>query len=253
VLTSKQWQKDSKIRRLDMRESFLEIDSQRLRHNLKVFKKKLSPGTQILANLKANAYGIGAFEIGQILEQAGVSYFSVAFINEGVFLRKNGIKTNLLVFNPSFDHFQELIDYRLEPEASSIPYLEVLKNYLDSKKIKNFPVHLKLDTGMHRAGMMPEELTALINLLKNQNTIQVKSVFSHLAAAEDPDEDNFTGHQIHLFEQMSSQLRKELSYNFFRHLLNNAHLYYWVKIAQHYNFGVFVVFWHYWIKICKHI
>jgi len=205
-----------------MRESFLEIDSKRLRHNLQVFKKKLSPNTRILANLKANAYGIGAFETGQILEQAGVSYFSVAFINEGIYLREKGIQTNLLVFNPSFEHFQELIDYRLEPEVSSIHYLEVLKNFLVLKKIKHFPVHLKLDTGMHRAGIMPDELPVLINLLKDQNAIQVKSVFSHLAVAEDANEDDFTKHQIQLFEQMTGQLRKELPYNFFRHLLNTA-------------------------------
>ena len=205
-----------------MRESFLEIDSRCLQHNLHIFKKKLSSNTRILANLKANAYGIGAFETGQILEQAGVSYFSVAFINEGIYLREKGIHTNLLVFNPSFEHFQELIDYRLEPEASSIRYLEVLKSYLDSKKINNFPVHLKLDTGMHRAGMMPDEMPSLIKLLKNQNTIQVKSVFSHLAAAEDPNEDDFTKYQIRLFEQMTGQLHKELPYKFFRHLLNTA-------------------------------
>ncbi len=204
-----------------MRESFIEIDRKRLYHNWQVFKQHIKPGTQILANLKANAYGIGAYEIGQLLEQWDVSYFSVAYINEGVTLRQKGIKTNLLVFNPSFEHFESLVTYRLEPEVSSLAYLKALITFLKSRGIRDFPVHLKLDTGMHRAGIMPSELSDLQALLQDES-IKVASVFSHLAAAEDPSEDDFTQRQITLFKQMSRQLAAGLPYGFFRHLLNTA-------------------------------
>ncbi len=204
-----------------MRESFIEIDSKRLYHNWQVFNQKIKPDTQILANLKANAYGIGAYEVGRLLEQWGVSYFSVAYISEGIALRQKGIQTNLLVFNPSFEHFEALIKYRLEPEVSSLAYLKVLLNFLQNKQIKDFPIHIKLDTGMHRAGIMPGELSELKLLLQNPH-IKVRSVFSHLAAAEDENEDAFTHLQIGLFEQMSQDIAQKLPYNFFRHLLNTA-------------------------------
>jgi alanine racemase len=205
-----------------MRETRLEISRERLQHNLDVFRSKINPETKILANLKGNAYGIGAVTVGKYLEQQDIDYFSVAYINEGVLLRKNGIKTGLIVFNPSFEQFQALIDYRLEPEVSSLAYLKKLSVFLQSAGVKAFPVHIKLDTGMHRAGIMENELDELLqNLLQNPH-IRVKSVFSHLAAAEDPLEDSFTNGQINLFEQMTFRMQKVLQDEFFRHLLNTA-------------------------------
>ena len=205
-----------------MRETRLEIDRKKILHNLEVFRSIIHPDTQILVNLKGNAYGLGAVEIGKLLEQEQISYFSVAYINEGILLRKNGIQTHLIVFNPSFEHFQPLVEYKLEPEVSSIAYLQKLINFLKANNIRYFPVHLKLDTGMHRAGIMPHELESLIDLLKRQNQVKIQSVFSHLAASEDPGEDDFSHSQIRLFEQMSNQLSQSLPYTFFRHLLNTA-------------------------------
>jgi len=205
-----------------MRESYIEIDHNRLAHNLEVIKQQLKPNTQILANLKANAYGLGAYEIGRVLEQQNIAYFSIAFINEGVFLRQKGIKTNLLVFNPSFETFDALVDYRLEPEVSSLAYLKALSQYLKSKNLRHFPIHLKLDTGMHRAGIRPEEMDALLGQIKNNDAVSVKSVFSHLAAAEDLGEDAFTLQQIQTFESLSKKLSEKLPEHFFRHLLNTA-------------------------------
>ena len=205
-----------------MRESHIEIDSKRLTHNLQEIKNRLQSGTKILANLKGNAYGLGAYEIGKIFEQWGFAYFSVAYINEAVTLRQKGIKTNLLVFNPSFDNFDELITYHLEPEVSSLAYLNTLINYLSTQNITGFPVHIKLDTGMHRAGIMPEELYKLILILQQNKNIVVKSVFSHLAAAEDPKEDAFTLSQIQTFESMTQKMADNLNDAFFRHLLNTA-------------------------------
>jgi len=203
-----------------MRETFIEIDSKRLKHNWEVFKIKASAG--ILVNLKANAYGIGAYETGRFFERQGADYFSVAYINEGVALRQKDITTNLLVFNPSFDEFAPLIDYRLEPEVSSLAYLKTLITFLSTKKIKNFPIHLKIDTGMHRAGIEFFELGKLLQLLKQTDSVLVKSVFSHLAAAEDPGEDEFTHRQIQNFEQITHKLEQNLPVKFFRHLLNTA-------------------------------
>jgi alanine racemase len=205
-----------------MRETRLEISRKRLQHNLDVFRSKISPKTKILANLKGNAYGIGAVITGKYLEQQGIDYFSVAYINEGILLRKNNIRTNLIVFNPSFEHFKPLVDYRLEPEVSSLAYLQKLSEFLQTAAVKKFPVHLKLDTGMHRAGIMASELDDLLRLLSACPQIQVKSVFSHLAAAEDPDEDVFTLAQIDLYKQMTRRIQENLSGKFFRHLLNTA-------------------------------
>ncbi len=205
-----------------MRESYIDINRSRLLHNLQTFQNLTHPHVRILANLKANAYGLGAVKIGQALESQGVDYFSVAFINEGIRLRKAGIHTNLLVFNPSTEHFLPLLDYRLEPEVSSIFYLKKLIYFLDKKGIQGFPIHLKLDTGMHRAGITKAEIPHLMGLLKSQKAVHLKSVFSHLAAAEDPAEDAFTLNQIANFEHMSQILANQLNSNFFRHLLNTA-------------------------------
>ncbi len=205
-----------------MRESYIEIDGNRLKHNLNLIKKHLDPGTKILANLKANAYGLGAYEIGSFLEQSEVTYFSVAYINEAIALRQKGIHTNLLVFNPSFDSFDELITYNLEPQIGSLAYLNKLTEYISRGNITGLPVHIKLDTGMHRAGIMPEELYKLIQILQQNKNIVVKSVFSHLAAAEDPEEDAFTRKQIETFELITNKLSANLNSKFFRHLLNTA-------------------------------
>ncbi len=205
-----------------MRRTVLEIDLQRLQHNLEVFKKQVPPQTHLLANLKGNAYGMGALEIGKFLEQQNVTYFSVAYINEGIELRKGGIQTKILVFNPSPEHFQALIDYKLEPEVSSIYYLEKLLQFLEKNAIDNFPIHLKLDTGMHRAGIGISQIKDLTDLLANQKKLSIQSVFSHLAAAEDPAEDVFTQKQIDLFVEMTKILKNTLKIDFLRHLLNTA-------------------------------
>lgn len=200
----------------------MEIDKARLEHNLDVFRSLIKPETQILANLKGNAYGLGASLIGRTLEKLGIDYFSVAFINEGMDLRKAGIKSNILVFNPSLFHFKELIEYELEPEVSSIYYLRKLIEFLKIKKIKKYPVHIKLDTGMHRAGIEEKELDSLIDLIHHSEEIKVKSIFSHLAAAEDPDKDDFTKQQFELFDRFTSNIKQKTGEDFFRHILNTA-------------------------------
>ena len=206
-----------------MRETKLEVNKTHLLYNLNVFKNKIHTKTKILVNLKANAYGIGAVETGKFLSDQAVDYFSVAYINEGVHLRKNQINTSIIVFNPSIYNFKELVDFHLEPAVSSLFYLKKLYNYLSAGSLFSFPIHLKLDTGMHRAGILPEQLPEVIDFLaKHHKYFQLKSVYSHLSASEDPKEDQFTYSQIALFEKMTDELRKKLNNSFFRHLLNTA-------------------------------
>lgn len=204
------------------RETFLEIDADRLEHNLRVFRNLIHPKTRILANLKGNAYGMDAVLIGQLLEQQNIDYFSVAYINEGIRLRKADIKGNIIVFNPSLDNFEDLISYNLEPEVSSIEYLKKLIAFLERKNIKQYPIHLKLDTGMKRAGIEEKDLDELIKLLKDTLTTNVKSVFSHLAASEEPSKDTLTRKQFRLFDKMTNTLENRLNRPFFRHILNTA-------------------------------
>ncbi len=207
---------------MQLRETFLEIDLSRVEHNLNVFRKKISPQTKILANLKGNAYGTDALLLGKFLEQKNIDYFSVAYINEGVRLRKAGIQAKLLVFNPSTENIQALIDFDLEPEVSSLRYLNILIDFLRQKNIKHFPIHIKLDTGMHRAGIMKSELNELIELLNNSKEITIQSLFTHLAASEDPDEDDFTIKQLELFEKNSKKIKDKTGQDFFKHALNSA-------------------------------
>ena len=207
---------------MQLRETYLEIDLSRVEFNLNVFRKKIRPETKILANLKGNAYGTDAILLGKFLEQKNIDYFSVAYINEGVRLRKAGIQAKLLVFNPSTENIQALIDFDLEPEVSSLRYLNILIDFLRQKNIKNFPIHIKLDTGMHRAGIMEDELDELIELLKNSKEIKIQSLFTHLAASEDPDEDDFTIKQLELFEKFSKKIKDKTGQDFFKHALNSA-------------------------------
>ncbi len=205
-----------------LRETRLEIDARNLDKNLEVFRKLIRPGTKILANLKGNAYGMGAPLIGKYLEEKNIDYFSVAYLNEGIALRKSGIKAKILVFNPALFHFEALITYKLEPEVSSLHYLEKLISFLREKRIKNFPVHIKFDTGMHRAGIEMDEIYKLIEILKKSPEIKLQSIFSHLAAAEDPAKDAFTWNQFKSFDKIIELLQTHIPYSFFKHILNTA-------------------------------
>ncbi len=204
------------------RETFLEINAHNLEHNLDVFRELIHPETRILANLKGNAYGMDAVLIGEFLEKKNIDYFSVAYVNEGIRLRKAGIKGKILVFNPSIDHFIDLLTHNLEPEVSSIHYLEKLMAFLAQNNIYHFPIHIKLDTGMKRAGIEDFELEKLISILQHTPYVNIKSVFSHLAAAEDPSKDTFTLNQFTLFDKMTKELESSLKQSFFRHILNTA-------------------------------
>lgn len=202
--------------------SRLELSLPAAQANYRYFRSLLKAETKLLVLVKANAYGHGAVEFAGIMQQAGANYLAVALPVEGVELRKAGISLPILVLTAGTDFFNEIIDYRLEPSIPNLSSLQALVEVLKAKDIRNFPIHIKLDTGMHRLGFMSSELPALTEYLSSCPYVKVVSCFSHLAAAEDPEQDSFTLGQIELFRQNASSLSKALGYKPMWHILNSA-------------------------------
>lgn len=204
-------------------DTVLEINLNNLVHNLNYYRSKLKPGVGIMPMVKAFSYGSGNFEIANALQHTHVNYFAVAYADEGVELRKNGITAPIMVMNPEPQSFEQMLQYNLEPEIFSFSVLEQFANYVAVNiKQTTFPIHLKLDTGMHRLGFEEQEVPQLIEKLKQYSFLQVKSIFSHLAASDDPALDNFTNEQITLFEKLSKQIMQTLSYPVLRHICNSG-------------------------------
>lgn len=206
-------------------ETVLEINLNALVHNLDYYRKQLNPGTKIMAMVKAFSYGSGSFEIANMLQYHQIDYLAVAYADEGVELRKAGISAPIMIMNPDEQSYDAILKHSLEPEIYNFRSLGMLEETIkrsilpDNKPVK---VHIKLDTGMHRLGFLPEEIDSLISRLSGNKAIYVQSVFSHLAASEDPQEDDFTRHQINQFETMAEKFKKQLRHNILRHILNSA-------------------------------
>ncbi len=202
--------------------SRLELSLPAFRSNLRYFRSRLKAATKLLVLVKANAYGHGAVEFASMLQAEAVDYLAVALPIEGVELRRNGISLPILVLTAGTDFFPEIIDYKLEPGIPNLYSLEALCAYLKERGIKDYPIHIKLDTGMHRLGFMSSEIPELMDFLKAHDEVKVKSLYSHLAAAEDSAEDEFTLGQIGMFEKNASQISEALAYRPMWHLLNSA-------------------------------
>ncbi len=200
----------------------LEINLNGLTDNFNYFKSRLASGTGIMAVVKAFSYGSGSYQIANILAHNRVDYLAVAFIDEGVSLRKAGISTPIMVMNPDFSGYSLMVDNLLEPEIYNFGGLDVLIEKLKSKGINNYPVHIKLETGMHRLGFSQKDIPFLLKALSGNMLVRVRSLFSHLAAAEDPDHDKFTIEQIELFGKISEEIMGYLDYPVLRHILNSA-------------------------------
>jgi len=206
-------------------ETILEINLNALEHNLNYYRSILKPETRIMAMVKAFSYGIGSFEVANALQFHRVDYLAVAYADEGVELRKAGITTPIMVMNPDEESFDAIIQHSLEPEIYSHRLIDLLEKAIKKNILpKNKPVkvHIKLDTGMHRLGFMEDELESLITKLHANRMIYLQSVFSHLAASEDPAESEFTQYQIEVFERMSKLLRSEAQHPVLMHILNSA-------------------------------
>ncbi len=203
-------------------DTILEINLTAIRSNLKTYKQQLQKGVKLMCMVKAFSYGSGSHEIASVLQHEGVDYLAVAYADEGVELRQAGIHLPIMVMNATIDSFSTLLQYNLEPELYSIKILEAFKNYLDQSKTKQYPVHLKLDTGMHRLGFMDSDMPVLCNYLKSNDAMKIVSVFSHLVSSDDAMSDSFTMKQSNLFHKMTEEIKKVVPYTFIKHLSNTA-------------------------------
>lgn len=202
--------------------SRLELDLSGCRDNYRYFRGLLKPQTKMLVLVKANAYGHGAVEFAKMMSEAGADYLAVAYPVEGMELREAGIHKPILVLTAGTDFFNEIIDNNLEPSIPNTSALDILCKTLEERDIRNFPIHIKLDTGMHRLGFVTSELAELEDYLSKTDRVRVKSIFSHLAASDEPENDDFTLGQIKLFQQNAGTLSDSLGYRPMWHILNSA-------------------------------
>lgn len=203
-------------------ETVLEINLNAISHNLNFFKSKLNPDTKLMVMVKAFGYGNGGFEIAKLLEHHKVDYLGVAFADEGISLKTAGINTPIMVLNPENTSFPAIIQHHLEPEIYSIKGLNAFLKISEQKKLHHYPIHIKLDTGMHRLGFEIENLDDLIEALRNNKYVKVKSILSHMATSDDLAHKDFALSQIDLFEQLSSKLMGALQIKPIRHILNTS-------------------------------
>ncbi len=202
-------------------QTVLEINLSAMIHNLNVYSNYLKGRTKIMAMVKASAYGSGSHEIARMLEYQKVDYLAVAYSDEGIDLRKAGIKTPILVLNPEENTIDALIRYRLDPEVYSLESLERLIRHLpDDASIVN--IHLKLETGMHRLGFEATDIVPMLQLLKSHPQLHVRSIFSHLAAGDSEAHDDFSESQIQLFQQLAKKIAAGLGYQPLQHILNSS-------------------------------
>ena len=202
--------------------SRLELNLPACKDNYRYFRSRLEPSTKLLILVKANAYGHGAVEFAAMMQNCGADYLAVALPVEGMELRKAGISLPILVLTAGTDFFEEIIDGHLEPGIPNLYSLKALCDVLEKRDIRNFPVHIKLDTGMHRLGFMTSELQDLCDFLKTCPYVKVKSVYSHLAASEDPESDDFTLGQIKMFKENADCITSAIGYKPMYHVLNSA-------------------------------
>ncbi|MDK2771832.1 MAG: bifunctional UDP-N-acetylmuramoyl-tripeptide:D-alanyl-D-alanine ligase/alanine racemase [Flavobacterium sp.] len=203
-------------------ETVLEIDLDALTNNLNFYKSKLKPETKIMVMVKAFGYGNGGFEIAKLLEHLKVNYLGVAFADEGVELRKAGISIPIMVMNPEIHSFSTMIAYDLEPEIYSINELNEFVKIAQQKNVASYPIHIKIDTGMHRLGFEKPQLEQLIAILKETNLVEVKSIFSHLATSDDTSFRKFTLEQFKRYTEASELIIENLKAKPIQHILNTS-------------------------------
>jgi alanine racemase len=215
----------SKVLEQKAHETRLEINLNALRHNLKVYKQLLQPNVKTMAMVKAFGYGSGSTEVANVLQHAGVDYLAVAYVDEGVELRKAGITLPIMVLNTEAASFENVVKYKIEPELYSFDILHSFSKFLQQKNIENFPVHIKIDTGMRRLGFEENDIEKLCQFLATTKNIKVVSVFSHLAASDAANFDAFTKQQAELFIAASNTIEKAIGYNCIKHLANSSAIY----------------------------
>ncbi len=204
-------------------ETVLEVDLAAIAHNMHFFKRKIGPSTKLMVMVKAGGYGTGSAEIAKTLEFNKADYLAVAYIDEGIALREAGVSLPIMVLNSELSGMKAMVQNKLEPEIFSFDSLKALLQTLEDTQYPGlYPVHIKLDTGMHRLGFESDHIEELCNQLNMQRRLHVVSIFTHLAAADAPQHDDFTQQQISLFELMSSQIAKTLGYQPLLHAANTG-------------------------------
>jgi Alr-MurF fusion protein len=217
-----EFEKISKLLEKQSHQTVLEINLTAVKQNLKVYQNQLSPGVKIMAMVKAFSYGSGSFEMANLLQFNKVDYLAVAYADEGVALRKAGITLPIMVLNIDENTFEQLVQYQLQPEIFSFDIYHQFQNYLVQNGINHFPIHLKLDTGMHRLGFEENDIDDLCNLLNQTNTFKIQTVFSHFVASDNAAHNLFTNLQAEKFINACTKLQKVLHYNFAKHIANTA-------------------------------
>ena len=204
-------------------ETTLEVNLNAMVNNLNYYRSLMHPNTKLVCMIKADGYGAGAVEIAKTLQDHRADYLAVAVADEGATLRRNGITSNIMVMNPEMTAFKTIFDYDLEPEVYSFRLLEALIKAAEKEGITGFPVHIKLDTGMHRLGFDPDkDMPRLIERLHNQNALIPKSVFSHFAGADADEFDAFSQSQFERFDAGSKMLQAAFEHHILRHIDNSA-------------------------------
>jgi Alr-MurF fusion protein len=203
-------------------QTVLEINLDALIHNYKIYQTLLKKDTKVMAMVKAFSYGSGSFEVANKLQFEGVDYLAVAYTDEGILLRKNGINLPMMVMNADEHSFDQIIEYKLEPEIYNFKTLHKIIEATKEQGCIDYPIHIKLDTGMHRLGFDDVDINELIAILQMSKTVKVVSVFSHLSGSEEAELDEFTKLQSAMFIQLSDLLKEKLGYTFLRHLCNSS-------------------------------
>ena len=205
-----------------MKKTVLEIDLNALEHNFNVISSKLKPSTKFMAVVKAGGYGSDSIEIAKKLESIRVDYFAVAFTNEGIDLRKAGIKTPILVLLPQVESIKNIIDYNLQASLYSFYFLENFIDYVNKKEVKKCFCHFKINTGLNRVGFSDYQIKDAVEKIKNCKPIRLAGIYSHLAATDDLNETKFTNSQINLFKKLSSKIKSQISYEPILHMSNTS-------------------------------
>lgn len=202
--------------------SRLELNLGYCRDNFKHFKSLLRPETKVLVLVKANAYGHGGVDFARMMQISGADYLAVALPVEGVELRKGGIYKPIIVLTAGTDYFPEIVDNALQPGIPNMYALKLLIKALQDLDITHYPIHITLDTGMHRLGFRTEELDELISFVKDCPWVRIRSIYSHLAAADEPEHDDFTLEQLRIFKENADRISEGIGYKPMYHILNTA-------------------------------
>ncbi|RYY34144.1 MAG: alanine racemase, partial [Sphingobacteriaceae bacterium] len=214
-------------------ETVMEINLNALLSNLNFYRSKLKPGVKVMAMVKAFSYGSGTYELANMLQYNKVDYLAVAYADEGVALRQAGITLPIVVLNTEVTAFEKLSAYKLEPNIYSFGLFDEFIKYVQDSNIFHYPVHIKIDTGMHRLGFEDYEIETLCDLLEDNPYVRVQSVFSHLVASDAEAHDIFTLKQISTFEAAFKQIEEVLGYTVIKHICNTSGIIRWP--AAHYD------------------